>query len=254
MEKIRDYEIYNIGMRKSIRDKLFWEGLIDDNITGICDFGCADGQLLATIHKDFPEWNLYGVDNDPRMRDLATTNVESAQIISDLTEMILKNNFSSQILNISSTIHEIYSYCSDKEISSFWRSVFGIGFRYIAIRDFMPSKNINGVADINDYQKILAKGSTDQISDFENIWGSMRDRKNMIHFLMKYRYTVNWDREVRENYFPITIEDMLAMIPDDYRIVYSNHYILPFTYDKVLEDFGIEIKQNTHVKLLIKRK
>ena len=254
MEKIKDYNVYNLGMKKSIRDKLFWEGLIDDTITGICDFGCADGQLLATVHSDFPKWELYGVDNDQHMVDLATETIPNAIFTSDLKDMILINKYDTQILNISSVIHEVYSYCSAEQVDRFWCDVFGVGFKYIAIRDFMPSKNMNGVADINDYQKILAKGSSEHISDFENVWGSIQDRKNMIHFLMKYRYLTNWSREVRENYFPITIEELLSKIPDDYEIVYFNHYILPFNREKIREDFGIELRENTHIKLLLRRK
>ena len=252
MTNINDYNVYNLGMKKSIRDKLFWEGLIDDHVIGMCDFGCADGQLLKVVHSDFPEWELYGVDNDPKMAELAKENNPDVVICSRLRDV--RSCVGLNILNISSVIHEIYSYCSDEEIDEFWHDVFSKEFRYIAIRDFMPSHNMNGVTDINDYHRLLSTASPQQISDFESVWGSLRDRKNMIHFLMKYRYTVNWSREVRENYFPITIEDLFAKIPDKYEIVYFNHFILPFTREKIREDFNIELKENTHIKLLLKRR
>jgi hypothetical protein len=254
MEKIKDYNTYNLGMKKSIRDKLFWEGLIDDHVTGICDFGCADGQLLAMVHSDFPEWSLYGVDNDPHMRDLATEVIPEAMVFDRLTAMCNITNQDHQILSITSVIHEVYSYCSEEEIDHFWDDVFSIGYRYVAIREFALSRTVNGVTDINDYQKLLAKGFPEQIADFESIWGSVHDRKNMIHCLMKYRYLANWSREVRENYFPISLEDLLAKIPDTYEIMYFNHFSLPFNREKIREDFGIELKDNTHVKLLLKRK
>ena len=254
MESIKDYNVYNNGMRKSIRDKLFWEGLIDDRVTGICDFGCADGQLLKTVHGDFPDWELYGIDNNPHMRELAAETIPEAICSPNLLDMVMIENNDKQILSITSVIHEIYSYCSEEQIDKFWDSVFNIGFRYIAIRDFAPSKNINGNADINDYQKILAKGSPEHISSFESVWGSLMDRKNMIHFLMKYRYHANWSREVRENYFPITVEDLMAKIPDTYEVAYFNHFVLPFNRDQIRKDFGITLKDNTHVKLLLKIK
>lgn len=77
----------------------------------------------------------------------------------------------------------------------------------------------------------------------------------MIHFLMKYRYMRNWDRENNENYFPITLEKLLSMIPTEkYEIVYFQNYVLPFTSDQVKKDFDITIRDNTHIKILLKRK
>lgn len=252
MEKINNYDVYTLGMKKSIRDKLFWEGLIDNNVNGVCDFGCADAQLLKIVKDDFPGWYLYGIDNDPYMIHLANDALPSAVYYNDLSEMKDERNCLQFILNVSSVIHEVYSYCSDEQIDKFWENLFGLGFRYIAIRDFMPSKNINGISDINDYQKILRRGDRRRISEFEDVWGSIRDRKNMVHYLMKYRYLENWGREVRENYFPITVEDFLTKVPAHYEIVYFNHYILPFNKERIREDFEINLKDNTHVKVLLK--
>ena len=80
------------------------------------------------------------------------------------------------------------------------------------------------------------------------------DNRNFLHFLMKYKYVENWDREVKENYFPITLEELLKKIPYDYEIVYINTYCLPYTRSVVEKDFGISIKDNTHVKLLLRKR
>lgn len=37
---------------------------------------------------------------------------------------------------------------------------------------------------------------------------------------MKYKWVENWAREVRENYFPITIEEFLSKVPNNYVIDY----------------------------------
>ena len=257
MEKIKDYTVYNEGMRKSIRDKLFWEGLVDEKVQAVCDFGCADGELLKQVQIDFPNWELYGIDNDSHMRELAEKKIPDANICISFDEYIPTDNC---ILNISSVIHEIYSYCSGEQIDNFWENVFDSRFRYIAIRDFMISKSINRPADVNDYMKILVydapqSGVPDTISDFENVWGTLQDNKNLVHYLMKYRYLKNWSREVRENYFPITIEEFMAKIPPlSYEIVYFNHYVLPYNREKIRNDFGIELKDPTHVKMLLKKR
>lgn len=49
------------------------------------------------------------------------------------------------------------------------------------------------------------------LRSFEDVWGDVCDVrarkvnvKNLIHFLVKYRYVENWEREVQENYFPVS--------------------------------------------------
>ena len=114
---------------------------------------------------------------------------------------------------------------------------------------------MNRPSNINDVVKILQKADKEQLREYESIWGSIRENKNLVHYLMKYRYLENWNREVRENYFPLSLERLLSKIPTDkYEIVYFENYILPFTANKVKEDFDIELHDNTHVKLLLKRK
>lgn len=60
---------------------------------------------------------------------------------------------------------------------------------------------------------------------------------------------------MKENYFPITVEKILSKIPTDlYKIKYFEHYMLPFNKQKIWEDFGTELNDNTHVKILLERK
>ena len=40
----------------------------------------------------------------------------------------------------------------------------------------------------------------------------------------------------------------------DQMIVYEEEYVLPFLKEQVKKDFGYEIKDNTHIKLLLKKK
>ena len=152
-------------------------------------------------------------------------------------------------------IHEVYSYSNINGIDKFWNNVFGYDYGYIAIRDFCVSRSVNRQSDINDYTKVIRGADELQIMDYESIWGSLRDNRNLIHYLMKYRYKENWDREVRENYFPITLEQLLSKIPTyKYEIIYFEDYILPFTSSKIKQDFDVDIHDNTHVKLLLRLK
>lgn len=70
------------------------------------------------------------------------------------------------------------------------------------------------------------------------------------HYLNRQLY-----REVRENYFPITLEQLLSKIPTyKYEIIYFKDYTLPFTSSKIKQDFDVDIHDNTHVKLLLQLK
>lgn len=85
--------------------------------------------------------------------------------------------------------------------------------------------------------------------------GPITYNRNFVHFLLKYRYVENWDREVRENYFPHTFSQFLDKISKyNYTVVYSDFYTLPYIREKVYEDFGFVLYDFTHAKFLLKRK
>jgi ribosomal protein L11 methylase PrmA len=251
---INSYNIYLERMQKSYQDKLFFLDKIN-NIDGIIDFGCADGALLEHIHECLPNVSLVGYDIDDTMIDCAKHQHNFASFSSDFDDCFEYINADNSVLNLSSVLHEVYSYSSCEEIELFWNRVFEYNFKYIAIRDLCASESMNRPSNMNDVVKVLQKADKEQLRDYESFWGSIRENKNLVHYLMKYRYLENWNREVRENYFPLSLERLLSKIPTDkYEIVYFENYILPFTANKVKEDFGIELHDNTHVKLLLKRK
>lgn len=251
--EIKNYDEYTLGMQKSLDDKLFFMNMVDDMDT-VLDYGCADGSLLREIDKRIKGCNLIGYDIDDTMISKAKENVPDC--VFDESFCSCKNFVQGKtLLNLSGVIHEVYSYSTQKEIELFWHRVFNSGFEYIAIRDFCIGKISVRRTTENDYKKIFENGNMKNIVDYEYIWGSVEENKNMLHYLMKYRYKSNWDREVRENYFPITLEELLSKIPtSEYEIIYFNHYILPFTKEVVKGDFDIDITDNTHLQLLLRKK
>lgn len=250
---IDDYGSYLSGMDKSYMDKLFFMDKTE-GIDNIFDYGCADGSILNHLHALSPGIAMIGYDINPDMVRLAN-NKPGVIASTNLEKCIKLINPGRTLLNLSSVIHEVYSYSKESEIERFWSVIFDTGFRYIAIRDLSLSRSADRSSDINDYIKVLRYGNQDQIADFEDRWGSLQNNRALIHFLMKYRYMRNWDRENNENYFPITLEKLLSMIPTEkYEIVYFQNYVLPFTSDQVKKDFDITIRDNTHIKILLKRK
>ena len=123
----------------------------------------------------------------------------------------------------------------------------------IAIRDMMISEKDKIPSDPSDVKKARSL-YPEKLSEYESIWGSIDEGFNLIHYLLKYRYTENWDREVRENYLPITVEEMRALIPSHYEIIYDEHYTLPFIKQSIYHDCKINLRSATHFKLLLKIK
>lgn len=254
---INNYDVYNKRMDKSFQDKLFFLDKIKDNVEAIVDFGCADGALIRHL-SEFTNIELVGYDSDYNMIDIAKskTNKDNCLFKEDFREIIEEEIIPQEsLLNISSVIHEVYSYLDSKDIEIFWDMVFDSNFKYISIRDLCASESINRPSNVNDYTKLIQRAKPSFLSDFENVWGSVRENRNLVHYLLKYRFLENWDREVRENYFSLSLERLLSKIPmDKYEIVYFENYILPYTASKIKEDFDIELHDNTHVKLLLKKR
>ena len=250
---IKDLQVYNAGMKKSLLDKIFFMDKIDATV--FVDYGCADGTLINFLRNLFPEFEYYGFDISEEMIKVAqNANKDiSANFSTNWNFIEEKIRGKKSCVICSSIIHEVYSYGTINDVETFWKRIFGNGFDYIVIRDMLPGKSIDRRSDINDVSKVLKKAKKEALSNFESFWGSIENNKSLIHYFLKYRYTDNWSREVKENYMPITREELLSELPDNYEITYHEHFILPFLKTKVEEDFGIELKDNTHLKLILKR-
>jgi SAM-dependent methyltransferase len=259
--QIKDYDTYNSRMNKSMLDKVFFLDKIE--ATRFIDYGCGDGNLLNFIsHHVGSDIRLLGYDNDPKM-------IEEAQKKDCLCHRItFTNEWNSALLGkekeedanalvLSSVIHEIYHYSTPNQVDEFWKRVFSGSFEYIVLRDMIPSRTIARPSDVNDVAKVYKKFLYKQeLTDFENIWGSVENNKNLVHFLLKYKYLQpNWPREVRENYMPLYREDLLALLDTyKYEITYHEHYALPYIKQCVQSDMGIELKDCTHLKLILRKK
>ena len=250
---IADLNMYNTDMEKSMKDKIFFlDHIRVSDIDAIVDFGCANGALLDVMPK---EWAKCGVDNNPDMQKICK---EKSYSIYDSLDKV-KNLQPRTLLNMSSVIHEVYSYLSPEEITHFWDKVFDGSYEYITIRDMMLSENTARPADAIVEDIFYTNGK------FNNKYANLYYEKwihpypeiyqaDLLHYFLKYRYTDNWARENAECYVPISVEQLKALIPANYEIVYEEEYILPFLKNQVKLDFEYEIKDNTHIKLLLKKK
>jgi len=241
-------------MSYGIIDKLYFINKIEFDC--IVDFGAADGVLLEKLKQIKPDVNTvaYEID-DEFLNILEDKNIDLVtNSMMEIQEYI--KGFKSPMLLLSSVIHEIYSYSSERQIVHFWNIVFNSGFKYVVIRDMSTKrkyKNFN--LQKEELDKVYDKSNPRLIKTFEKIWGTIRnDYHTLIHYLLKYKYEDNWDREVKENYLPITLEELKLLIPDNWNIIYENNFLLEYIRDIVKDDFNINIIEPTHIKLIIENK
>lgn len=151
----------------------------------------------------------------------------------------------------NSVIHEVYSYGTDETIAEFWERVNDPIFRWISIRDMMITDDPTPKFTATDVEAVRAFSDASCLKKFESIWGPIDQKENFVHWLLKYRYKVNWTREVRENYLPIRFLDLDKVKAEH---IYFDRFTLDFLRRKVKEDFGINLKEETHFKAIFERR
>lgn len=259
--QIQDMNKYTTSMSKSMIDKMFFMDKINSSIKVIFDYRCADGALINFLAELFPDIAFVGYDTSAEMiacavKNKVCKNVSFVDNLDNFSAWLSDNNFTPNqcAINLSSLIHEVYNYSTLQEIEQFWNFVNKSGFEYIIIRDMCLDAAAHRPALKEDLIKVRSRYAADKIREFENIHGSICDNYNLIHFLLKYRHTENWDREVHENYLPLSVEDIAGKIDAHYELIYFDHYILPFLANIVQVDFDITIKDYTHIKFIYRQK
>ncbi len=255
MTPIVNLDKYNVSMQKSLEDKLYFLDYLE-GVECFVDFGCADGTLLRAVHERRPELKLVGIDMNHDMVDLCCSKLPEAQIVWSKYPTYSRNNFNhmTNALNLSSVIHEVYAYGRPADIDKFWAAVKMWGYDYIFIRDMTYSPEDYSFSYTCNVDKVRELANPQQLEDFEREWGSITIQKNLKHFLLKYRYLGNWERELKEQYLPLTKEQLIALLADKYECIYLKDYILPYHAQKVHDDFGITLHSNTHLQAIFKRK
>jgi len=253
---ISDIDVYNRRMEIGWKDKLFWIDKIYPDV--VVDFGCADGSMISKIKLNRPNIKLIGYEPDHKMLSLARYHFKNTDVfLSDNWDEITKELFKYRrpALLLSSVIHEVYSYSDSLSIRDFWKNkVFNNNFKWICIRDMMPSSaEMRGNFDfLSDVKNVRENIDPYLLNSYESIWGKIDNSySTFIHFLLKYKYIENWNREVAENYFPLSIEGLHSMIPNGYQIIYQKSFILPHFNSQLRNDFNITAKANTHTKIII---
>ncbi len=264
---------YNLNMAKGMDDKMFFIEKLPfekyDNWVFV-DFGCADGvmenALSMIMKKRGMNGKIIGYDISESMiniaknkfKDLSTPEVEVIFTTNwkDVEDAVSKDKDNKYVLICSSVIHEVYSYANGQDdINWFWKIVNNTGFDYVCVRDMMASESIEHPTDEKLLEKFYDSVNENKpellkyIKEFEDNFGSLEENKNFVHYLLKYRWTTNWTREVNENYFSIMVEEFLSKM-SGFKQMYFEQFRVHFLEKCWKEDFGIEIEDNTHIKAI----
>lgn len=245
---MKDIQIYNDRMRKSLMDKIFFIDKVDATV--FIDFGCADGSMIKLLNSMFPEYYYVGYDNNPDMIRLADTNVNSTntEFYSDwdklCTNLALNYEGEKTCLILSSVLHEVEDKVEFFDFAGFQN------FDYVAIRDMMYEESYSSKMLMNSiYQKlpenIIAHYGT-------NIWSGY----NMIQGMFKSYYPENIETEINEDYFSFN-QKHLYLLQYKYGLkpLYESHYLLPYWEETVKRDFGVDLTGiKTHIKIIYKTK
>lgn len=256
---MKDIQIYTERLAKGLVDKLFWINDVPEN-SCIFDFGCANGAVLKALSKIRPNFKLIGYDNSTEMFNLAKENCNGLDIEFYNT---LESAFDAvrgvsqpKVLLLSSVLHELYSY--DK-LSDLSYMILGDTFDYCIVRDmFMSVNDYYRRAPYEDYIKILYNPKYfKQLMSFEEVKKESLSKKygHFIEFLLKYIYIENWDKEVKEDYFPEFIPAFVDYIQSNtsLRLQKLERFYIPYLRNKIKEDFDIDLNTFTHAKMIFKK-
>lgn len=277
MTDINNISIYNTEMNKAMLDKVFFMDKID--APHIFDFGCADGAMIKYTSNIFPAINYYGYDESTEMIGMARKNIRGAYT-DNLDEFLgwAAGLQGKKAIVFNSVLHEIFNYKTRNEVTNLFLKIQKIGFDYIAIRDMFFDNKENfpktEYDKLEDLANLFRFGDKEHIIDFEKQKYNAGAKagffefntdvvrpQDQIHFLLKYRYNDNWDREVKENYFANSdqnnlLDTLYGYLADKnlYKVTMREHFIPAFIKDSVKKDFKIDINHNTHVKILLEKK
>ena len=258
MNEIKNYDVYNQRMSKTLYDKCWWIDKIDDEVNIVIDYGCGDCSLFDMINQICPGRFIYiGIDNDENMIKLAQERhqITPYKNIEELLEDNWQDYSNRIVLVMNSVMHEINTYLNAQEQVNLFAKIDELAPKYIAVRD-MHLMNSDG--DFCAWQEsdfiwrdIINSKFSDRFIDYLRSKSGRRhcDMLNLLsEFFLKYTYIENWDREKDEIYLWRWLYDFNKY----YDIVFENDFYIPYIAERIQNDFGINWQKNTHKKVLYK--
>lgn len=258
MRNIVNQKIYLERLAKPLQEKLKIIKYIPENAKDIIDVGCADGTVTIALAKLFPDINFLGIDLDEDFIHLAqekSKGIKNLKFEKIYLRELLARPERFDVVIFCSVLHEFFTY--GEGISSVLKALADAHELLnedgrVIIRDMILSNYTkkatlwsSGIA-----RKIYkVKQLAPYIHDFELRFGKLNTIYKLNHFLLKYWYTENWNREGKEHYVAVTMEDydeifdLLGM-----RVQHKEAYLIPFLKDKWMTDFDLSEDEVTGFK------
>lgn len=249
MDEIVNSQRYLERMSKPLQEKLRVAKFFPEGTKTVLDVGCADGAVTLALAEMFPNIKFVGIDMSKEFIDIAKeksagkTNVNFENVY--LRER-LSNPERFDVVMFCSVLHEFFSY--GEGISTVVKALADaheiltpkgrLIIRDMILFDYMSRSDL-WILSIEE--KIRNKVElTDLISDFEKTFGEIESMKHLNHFLLKYMYEDNWQREGKENYVPVSFEQYdrilkLLGMKEQYR----ESYTIPYLTELWKSDFSL---------------
>lgn len=245
--KIEDESIYLECMSKPLQEKLKIVSYIPEKAKNILDVGCADGAVTIAMANLFPWIKFHGIDLNPRFITSAKkhgVNLNNSSFEQVYLRELLAGKQKYDVIIFCSVLHEFFTY--GEGISSVLKALSDahelltangtIIIRDMILSDYTKRANLKNKDILQKIHSNLAVAPL--LADFEATFGVLDTHHKINHFLLKYMYENNWERELKENYIPVTFEqyekifDLLGM-----RVQYKESYLIEYLKNLWSKDF-----------------
>lgn len=267
MHLISNPKQYLERMSKPLQEKLKISRFIPAGTKSVLDVGCADGTMTLALADMYSQTNFVGIDLSGEFIKKAQSSIgerKNVRFENGFLRERLANPERFDVVLFCSVLHEFFSYGE------------GISTVVKALADAHEMLNPGGTLIIRDMilynyagksqlwvkemkEKVRAKAEiAPLLSNFENIFGVTRSVKQLNHFLLKYMYANNWEREGKENYVPVSFEEydqifkLLGM-----SVLFQRSSTIPYLKDKWKNDFGFsygELESFRSTGIIVARK
>lgn len=248
MHNIDNTDVYLARMAKPLAEKLKITRFFPEKFVDCLDVGCADGVVTREMAKMFPQASFRGIDlseefvNKARQESTDIPNIAFETVY--LRDLLIRPK-RYDVVTFCSVLHEFFSY--GEGISSIVKALAdshellhkgGV----IVIRDMILSNYTKHSNLFVESMVAKVKKNTDlhsYIEDFEKKFGKLNDIYTLNHYLLKYKYTENWEREAREHYVPVTFDEyekIFSLL--DMKVLFKSSETIPFLNDQWSADFG----------------
>ena len=249
--KIEDREGYLARMSAALDEKLKVAIHIPINARSILDVGCADGTVTEEIARRFPFAKVLGIDIDDDMIACSKPTQYNLSFQRIFLRELLAQEQRFDVIMFMSVLHEIYSYGSGvtsvvKALADAYELLNSNGV--LIIRDMAGAHEANLLGTIRT-QIANNRSIFDKLVDFEMRWGRINSRRKANHFLLKYFYDTNWERELRENYLHLDIHKYIDVLDLFHmEVIRADQSLLPWLANKWQTDFGFTDNQLNYLR------